>query len=71
MQLPAPITDPEDIRAVSVLLATGLIEAQIQALDSTGRYTAPRVATVTRITAAGLAELEGLWDTRSHEDGTG
>lgn len=57
LQLPARITDPEDIRAVSVLLATGLIEAEIQALESTRRYAAPRVATVIRITEDGLAEL--------------
>jgi hypothetical protein len=31
LQLPVRITDPEDIRAVSVLVATGLIEAEIQA----------------------------------------
>lgn len=71
MQLPVRITDPDDLRAVSVLLATGLIEAEIQALDSTARYAASRAATVIRIKEAGFAELARMWDTRAREEGTG
>jgi hypothetical protein len=52
-------------------LATGLIEAEIQALEPTGRYVASRSAKVIRITEAGFSELGGMWDTRVHEEGTG
>jgi hypothetical protein len=71
VRLPARIANPEDIRAVSVLLATGLIEAEIQALDSTLRYAASRVATVLRITEEGFAELARMRDARVNEEGTG
>ncbi|MEJ1126142.1 hypothetical protein V9L20_01095 [Variovorax sp. CCNWLW225] len=71
LQLPARITDPEDIHAVSVLLATGLIEAEIQALDPTGPYVASRFAKVIRITEDGYDELARMWDTRVREQGTG
>jgi hypothetical protein len=70
-QLPLRVADPEEIRAVSVLLATGLIDAEIKALDSTGRYAAPRAATVIRIKEDGFAELARMWDARVHEEGTG
>ena len=70
-RLPLRVADPEDIRGVSVLLATGLIEAEIPALEPTVRYTAPRVATVIRITEDGFAELAKMWDTRVREEGTG
>jgi hypothetical protein len=71
VQLPVRITNPEEIRFVSVLLATGLIEAEIQALDSTARYAASRVAQVLRITEDGFAELARMRDARVVEDGTG
>ncbi|MDR6890909.1 MULTISPECIES: hypothetical protein [Variovorax] len=71
LQLPARITDPEDLQAVSVLLATGLIEAEIQTSRPTGRYAASRAATVFRITEAGYAELRSMRDTRTHDGGTG
>ncbi|KLN53545.1 hypothetical protein [Variovorax paradoxus] len=56
-QLPVRVADPEGLRYVSVLLATGLIEAQVGTLLPTARYASPRVATVTRITEDGLAEV--------------
>lgn len=34
VQLPVRVADPEEVRYVSVLLATGLIEAEIRALRS-------------------------------------
>ncbi|MDR6890887.1 MULTISPECIES: hypothetical protein [Variovorax] len=71
VQLPLRMVDPEDIRAVSVLTATGLIEVEIKALASTGRYAAPRAVTVTRIKEASFAELAKMWDPRVHEKGTG
>lgn len=71
VRLPARITDPEDIRAVSVLAATGLIEAEIETLGSTARYAASRVATVFRITEEGYAELGSMLDTRTQHGATG
>jgi len=70
-RLPVRVTHPEDIRCVSVLLATGLIDAEIQALESTVRYASAHAATVVRITPAGLAELAGMADARIREGGTG
>lgn len=70
MQLPARIADPEEVRAVSVLLATGLIDAEIQALEPTARYAASPFAKVIRITEDGFAELGKMWDTRVREEGT-
>lgn len=57
VQLPVRVAHPEELRHVSVLVATGLIEAEVVALRSTARYAASRVATVVRITEAGLAEI--------------
>ena len=62
MQLPIRVADPEDVRHVSVLLATGLIEADITVLKSTARYASAQVATVTRITEDGLAEIAKMGD---------
>jgi hypothetical protein len=70
-RLPLRVTHPEDIRCVSVLLATGLIEAEIPALESTVRYANAHVATVVRITPAGVAELGGMAGARVREEGTG
>ncbi|WP_241027079.1 hypothetical protein [Variovorax sp. RKNM96] len=42
---------------MSVLKATGLIEAEIHALESTGQYAPSQVATVTCITEEGMVEL--------------
>jgi hypothetical protein len=62
VQLPVRVGCPEEVRHVSVLLATGLIEADIQSLESTARYAASRVATVRRITDEGLAEIAKMGD---------
>lgn len=56
-QLPICVVEPSEIRYVSVLAATGLIEAQMGAFPATGRYAAPSLATVTRITDYGRAEI--------------
>lgn len=66
-RLPVRVANPEDIRHVSVLLATGLIEAEIQALESTVRYATSHVATVLRITEAGFTELAKMGDARFRE----
>ncbi|WP_431113357.1 hypothetical protein [Variovorax paradoxus] len=58
VQLPARITFPEEIRHVSVLLATGLIEATIEAVGVSTRYNVPsRLATVRCIADEGLREI--------------
>lgn len=57
VQLPVRIADPEEIRYVSVLLATGLIEAELRDLKSSARHAVSKVATVLRITEDGLAEI--------------
>ncbi|RST52067.1 hypothetical protein [Variovorax sp. DXTD-1] len=59
--LPKVVTRLEDVRYVSVLKATGLVEADIAiALDPVGKYQVARTATVTRITEAGMAEINIL-----------
>jgi len=55
--LPVRVVQPEEIRNVSVLVATGLIEAEIAPLKPTDPYAASRMATVMRITDDGLAEI--------------
>ncbi|MCR8958792.1 hypothetical protein M0765_013960 [Variovorax sp. S2] len=60
VQLPVRVAEPEEIRHVSVLLATGLIEAEITTLKTTTSYASPRLATVVRITKEGRAELEKM-----------
>lgn len=68
-RLPLRVVKSEEIRRVSVLLATGLIEAEIQALDSTTRYAPSQAATVIRITEEGLAEIRrGEARVRDHLD---
>jgi hypothetical protein len=59
-QLPVRVVEPEEIRHVSVLLATGLIEGEITILKPASPYVASRLATVTRITEAGRAELASV-----------
>jgi hypothetical protein len=56
-ELPVRVVQPEEIRHVSVLLATGLIKADISALKTTGWHATPRMATVIGITEEGLAEI--------------
>lgn len=61
--LPKVVTRPEDVQYVSVLTATGLIEADIApASDPGGKYHVARTATVTRITEDGLEEINKLLD---------
>ncbi|MDP9928583.1 hypothetical protein [Variovorax paradoxus] len=55
--LPVRVVQPKEIRNVSVLVATGLIEAEIFPLKPTDPYAASRMATVMRITEEGLAEI--------------
>ncbi|MDQ0569932.1 hypothetical protein QFZ42_001766 [Variovorax paradoxus] len=60
--LPVRVVLPEEVRAVSVLVATGLIEAEIAALKSTSPYAASSMATVQRITDEGLSEIARMGD---------
>ncbi|RRH80606.1 hypothetical protein EH244_30420 [Variovorax beijingensis] len=62
VQLPVRAANPEEVRYVSVLLATGLIEAEIKTLRLSARYAASQVATVIRITEDGLAEIAKMGD---------
>jgi hypothetical protein len=59
-ELPVLVAEPEEIRHVSVLSATGLIDANIPAFRPTARYTSPRLVTVVRITEEGRAWLTEL-----------
>ena len=61
-QLPVQVVEPEEIRDVSVLIATGLIEAKISALQPTGLYAKASMATVEGITDEGLAEIAKMGD---------
>ena len=54
-QLPVQVVEPEEIRDVSVLMATGLIEAKMTALQPEGLYAKASMATVESITDEGLA----------------
>jgi len=59
--LPKVVTRPEDVQYVSVLKATGLIEADIaSASDREGKYHVARTATVMRITEDGVVEINKL-----------
>ncbi|MET3915559.1 hypothetical protein ABID97_002341 [Variovorax sp. OAS795] len=57
VQLPVRVTDPDEVRQVSVLVATGLVDADFATIKSRVRHAVMRVATVTRITEDGLAEI--------------
>jgi hypothetical protein len=58
VRLPLSIENPEEIKHVSVLKATGLIEAEIHPRFQPGApYVQPRTATVTCITDEGMAQL--------------
>ncbi|WGT62397.1 hypothetical protein [Variovorax paradoxus] len=66
---PLRVVRPEEVRRVSVLTATGLIEAEIEALDPTARYAASPRTTVLRITDDGLTEIRrGEACVREHLD---
>ncbi|KQU83577.1 hypothetical protein ASC78_13105 [Variovorax sp. Root318D1] len=60
VQLPVRVTHPDEVRMISVLLATGLVEAEFSTIPSHIRHAEERVATVTRITEDGLAELGAI-----------
>ncbi|WP_207309863.1 hypothetical protein [Variovorax paradoxus] len=61
VELPAEIVGPEEIKHVSVLKATGLVEAEIApAIDPSGKFNMARTAIVTAITDDGIAEIMKL-----------
>ncbi|MDR6427594.1 hypothetical protein J2738_003749 [Variovorax paradoxus] len=61
VQLPKTVTRPEDVLHVSVLKATGLLEAEIApALDLSGKYKVAPMAIVTAITPEGVAEIDRM-----------
>jgi hypothetical protein len=61
VELPMEIVEPEEIRHVSVLKATGLVEADIApAIDPSGKFNMARTAVVTAITPEGIAEITQL-----------
>jgi hypothetical protein len=62
VQLPVRVTDTEEVRQVSMLVATGLIEAEFEAIRTRARQAVWHVATVTRITEEGMAELAAVSD---------
>jgi hypothetical protein len=64
-QLPVQVVEPEEIRDVSVLMATGLIEARITTLEPADPYARASMATVASITEEGFAEIAKLGDIRN------
>lgn len=61
LRLPLHVTDAQDVRRVSVLKATGLVEAEIDpAFDPGGNYRLAQAALVVCITEDGHAELDSL-----------
>jgi len=61
VSLPKKVVTPEDVRHVSILKATGLIEAEIApALDDSGKYKNAHGAIVLRITEDGAAEIQRM-----------
>jgi hypothetical protein len=61
-ELPVRVFEAGEVRSVSVLAATGLVEAEIGALEATARYAPSRAATITRITEHGHAEIARIED---------
>lgn len=61
-EFPVRVFEPGEVRYVSVLTATGLVEAEIGALEATGRYVPSRAATVKCITEYGYAEIARIED---------
>lgn len=58
MRLPTNVVDPQELRLISLLKATELIEAEIHtARSAKAGHWQSRAATVTRITEDGFAEL--------------
>lgn len=62
VQLPIRVVYPEEIRHVSVLVATGLIDAELALREPSTPYASPHTATVRRITEHGLAEIAKMGD---------
>ncbi|MDR6890719.1 MULTISPECIES: hypothetical protein [Variovorax] len=62
VQLPVRVARPDELHHVSVLMATGLIEAEFAPRKPTARYASSRLATVLRITENGLAEIAKMGD---------
>ncbi|MET3443503.1 ribosomal protein L40E [Variovorax paradoxus] len=61
VELPTEVVRPEEIKHVSVLKATGLIEAEIApAIDPSGKFNVARTAIVTAITDDGITEIAKL-----------
>ncbi|MCY1238100.1 hypothetical protein D3C87_1568840 [compost metagenome] len=61
VQFPFQVSRPEEVIYVSVLKATGLIEAELTPpLSANGKYAPTQTAIVARITDDGMAELERL-----------
>lgn len=61
VRLPLHVTDAQDVRRVSVLKATGLIEAAIDpAFDPGGNYRLAQAAMIVCITEEGLSEIERI-----------
>lgn len=61
VRLPLHVTDAQDVRRVSVLKATGLIEAAIDpAFDPGGNYRLAQAALIVCITEEGQSEIEKM-----------
>ena len=67
VQLPVRVAEPEEIRHVCVLAATGLIVAELVELQAHARYATPGLATVLRITDEGRAEIAKTDTVPKHE----
>lgn len=58
-RFPLRLEKPEDVRRISVLAATGLVEAEFNTPPALkGAYVVPRIVVVKRITEDGMQELE-------------
>lgn len=58
-RFPLRLEEPEEIKRISVLAATGLVDAEFDAHPTLrGSYVAPQIVVVKGITTDGLQELE-------------
>jgi hypothetical protein len=62
-RFPLRLDKPEDVRRISILAATGLVEAEFNTPPALkGAYVVPRIAVVKRITDDGsLKKFETTW----------
>jgi hypothetical protein len=68
VQFPFQVIRPEEVIYVSVLKATGLVEAEfIPPLSANGKYAPTQTAIVACITDEGMAELERLREVRRRQ----